>query len=366
MKKFLPYYLVTYLVVLMMIYPQDSILYARQAMNLCYEIIVPSLFPFFVCSGLLIYSGFSEKLSHLCRPIMKPLFNVNGCGAAALVLGTISGYPLGAVTACQLYDASYLSKSETERLLAFCNNSGPLFILGAVGTAVYNSPKIGIMLYCAHIAAALTVGIIFRFYAKEKHSAPDFEITQPELTFPEVFSNVLSNSISSILTVCGAVIFFSVISNIIVSQLPSRGILRTLIIGISELTNGVKSISELPVTLFNKLVMSAFVVGFAGICVHLQVMAVAAQRQLTLKPYIVGKILHGFIAAAYTMILFKLFPVTESAFKNNAPKMPAGFCMSSLYSVISIIFFAVLAWLFIFFGRAFAKNKKVSCKINAL
>ena len=350
MRKFIPYFRVLLITAAMLFFPGSSITYAKQAMDMCYNIIIPSLFPFFVCSGLLIYSGFAQSLSQFFRPVMKPLFNINGCGAAAFVLGIISGYPLGAVTACQLYNSGYLSKSETERLLAFCNNSGPLFILGAVGSAIYASSRIGIILYSAHILAAVSVGILFRFYARNKHSAPAYSIGQDRKSFSEVFSTVLSNSISSILTVCGAVIFFSVVSNIVAGYIPESSVIKPLFIGIMELTGGTKSISSADISLTEKLVLSAFVVGFAGICVHLQVMAVVSAHHLSLKPYIIGKIIHGILAAFYTLVLLKIFPQTETVFRNTQTAMNAGFCISSLYSVITVLFITLLASLLIIFG----------------
>lgn len=347
MKKYLPYLIVIFLISMMIAFPDKTIFYAREAMDMCYDIIIPSLFPFFVCSGLLIYSGFCESLAKICRPIMRPLFNVGGSGAAALVLGIISGYPLGAITACQLYESGYLSKSETERLLAFCNNSGPLFILGAVGSAIYSSHEIGITLYISHILAALTVGILFRFYGADKHKAPVYSINQPERSFSEVFSQVLTNSIFSILTVCGAVIFFSVVTNILTAKIPEESILKAFFTGIMELTGGTKNISQSTLSLTWKLVLSAFVVGFAGICVHLQVMAIVKKQGLSLLPYILGKLLHGTIAALYTLCYFKFFPPVETVFKNTSAAVDAGFYISSIYVGVGFIFLFLLAVLIV-------------------
>ena len=214
MRGFLKYYLFTFVTVLILINPQSALLYAKSGLALCSDVLAPALFPFFVCSSLLIYSGACRVVARWFRPVMRPLFNVGGAGAAAFILGIISGYPLGASCACKLYDGGYLSKTECERLLAFCNNSGPLFILGSVGIAVYNSPKIGIMLYLAHIAAALTVGVLFRFYKRGEVSAVPVPIYSSDDGIGEIFQKSLASSINSILTVCGAVVFFSVIANI--------------------------------------------------------------------------------------------------------------------------------------------------------
>lgn len=353
MKKTIPYISVAIVTVLMLITPKNSLENAHRSLMLCFDVIIPSLFPFFICSGLLIYSGMAKSISKFCRPIMKPLFNINSCGASAFVLGIISGYPLGAVTACNLYESGYLSKTETERLLSFCNNSGPLFILGAVGTAIYSNPKIGILLYIAHIFAALSVGFIFRFYASDKHSAPDYTINQSEQGFAETFSQVLNSSINSILTVCGAIIFFGAVSGTISGFLPKNGIAKALITAVLEMTNGINSISLLDISLTNKLLLSAFAVGFAGLCIHLQVMATVAKQHLSLLPYIFGKLLHGIIASIYTLILLKIFPQTLNVFsQSNA----GGYFASSLYSIISTLFCILLTVFVIIFS--FMAGKK--------
>ena len=187
---------------------EDAILYAKDAMYLCFDIIIPSLFPFFICSGLLIYSGFCESISKIFAPVMKPLFNVNPNGSSAFVLGIISGYPLGAITACQLYESNYISKTETERLLAFCNNSGPLFLLGSVGIGLYMGLDIGIMLYAAHILGAVLVGICMRFYSADKYCAPDYSLATEEISFAEGFRTSTVNAVNNILLVCGTIIIF--------------------------------------------------------------------------------------------------------------------------------------------------------------
>lgn len=341
MKKVLPYIFVAYITVMLLVFPENSIGCAKSAITLCRDVIVPSLFPFFVCSGLLIYSGFSQILAKIASPVMKPVFNVAGCGAAAFVLGIISGYPLGAVTACQLYESGYLSKTETERLLSFCNNSGPLFILGAVGVAIYQSAKIGIVLYISHILATLLVGVLFRFYKKDKHSAPAYPINMTDENFPQIFSKVLANSLNSILTVCGAVIFFSVISGAVLYHLPANDTIKSILTGFLELTGGTKAISETNLSLTAKLVLSAFTVGFSGLCVHLQVASIVAKHHLSLFAYISGKILHGIFSALFTLAYFTVYPPEISVFRHSEAALSAGFCMSSLYSVIGILFFVI-------------------------
>ncbi len=332
---------------LILIHTSATIEYAKKGLGICYEIIIPSLFPFFICSGLLIYSGFSQLLSKVLGHVMKPLFRINGSGGVAFTLGIISGYPLGAITTCELYEAGYCSKTESERLLAFCNNSGPLFILGSVGISLYHSPLIGWMMYIAHLLAAITVGIVFRFYKRDQYLGIPAAISQPKRTLGEVFSIVIQNSIKNILTVCGVIIFFSVIANLLINTIPAGGIAGAVFAGLIEFVTGVVGVSNSTLGLAQKLVVSSFIVGFAGLSVHFQVMGVVAQHGLSLKPYVFGKFLHGLIAALYMLVFLQIIPVAQSVFGPIQSPMimdsNGAFAVSALYVLTTVLCIIVLA-----------------------
>ena len=118
----------------------------------------------------------------------------------------------------QLYKQKLCTKTEAERLLAFCNNSGPLFIIGAVGTGLYHSPKVGIMLYASHILSALTIGLLFRFYKPKGKKSENKSYIAPVFAaenFSQLIGLVIKDSISSIAMVCGFIVFFSVFITII-------------------------------------------------------------------------------------------------------------------------------------------------------
>ena len=72
---------------------QDSV---RDALRLCADTIIPSLFPFFVLSVLLNRLGLPGMLSRLMGRAASALFGVSGEGASALFIGLTGGYPMGA------------------------------------------------------------------------------------------------------------------------------------------------------------------------------------------------------------------------------------------------------------------------------
>ena len=306
MKKTLFYIFVIAIIILIILRAEDVILYARDAMRMCYEIIIPTLFPFFICSSLLIYSGFGSVMAKLTSKIMRPLFNVPPSGAAAFVLGIISGFPVGSITCVQLYKAGALSKSEAERLLAFCNNSGPLFIIGSVGVAIYGKLSYGLILYLIHIITSLAVGIIFRSYNKNKHNSPPLVLTTTETPLGEIFSLSLTNASKNIISVCFCIIFFSSICRVLLS----------------------------------------FILGFSGLSVHFQVMTVTAQSGLSLKPYILGKLLHSLLAVITSAIVLRFLPLSTHVFSSAAPIMSASFITVVMMILIANIFISIVTLLF--------------------
>ena len=307
-------------------FPRESTEAAAKGVKLCFEVLIPSLFPFFVVSTLAVRLGVTEKLTRIFEPVMRPLFGVSGVCSGAMIMGFLGGYPVGARTAIALYENGECSKTDAERMLAWCNNSGPAFILGAVGAGVFASGSAGLLLFFVHILSSLAVGVLFRGFGKERIS-PKAQIKKRENSresFPAAFIGAVSSSFSAVLGLCGFVIFFTVIIRLLFLSglIPAaagllarvlspfgidRELAERLLTGMIELSSGVTSLSgaaaELPVS----MAMAAFMLGWAGLSVHCQVLSFLASSGLRFRGYILGKLCHGVISAALVFILSKLF-----------------------------------------------------------
>lgn len=116
----------------LVLFSKSNLIAAKNGLTLWANSVIPSLLPFFIASELLTYTNIINIIERLLNKIMRPIFNVPGCGAFAFILGMISGYPVGAKIVTDLRNNDFCTKREGERLLSFTNNSGPLFILGTV------------------------------------------------------------------------------------------------------------------------------------------------------------------------------------------------------------------------------------------
>jgi len=141
---------------------------AKKGLKLWANSIVPSLFPFFIATECLSKTNMPKILGKLLDKIMKPLFNVPGEGSFAMIMGWLSGCPIGAKIAVDFRNNNICTKEECERLLSFTNTSGPLFIIGTCGVSLFGNLLIGFLLFITHILGCITVGFIFKFWKKNK------------------------------------------------------------------------------------------------------------------------------------------------------------------------------------------------------
>lgn len=125
----------------LVIFSKQNLVATKTGLALWFNSVVPSLLPFFIATELLGYTNIVSKIGKLLNKIMKPIFNVPGIGAYAFIMGIISGYPIGAKIVTNFREQGICTKAQCERLLAFTNNSGPLFIIGTVGISLFANTR---------------------------------------------------------------------------------------------------------------------------------------------------------------------------------------------------------------------------------
>lgn len=346
----------------LLLYPSEAVSAARDGVELCINVILPSLFPFFVLSTLCVELGLIQALGKLTERLMRPMFRVNGACTGAFLLGIVGGYPVGARTAISLYEKKQCSKAEAERLLSFCNNSGPAFILGVVGAGIFSSSSAGLWLYGAHVAASILVGLVFRFYGDSASCSASPSLSPaPVNTFSEAFTGSVKSAFSSALNICAFVIFFTVVirlmfltgviahlSGFLAWLLKDLGIseqaVESILSGLIEMTSGVWSLRDMAASLGSRLCMAAFILGWAGLSVHCQVLSFIGASGLSTKTYFFGKLLHGAISAGLIYLLSKALHWNEpvSSYLANQVTTIAELDFGRALSVSTIT--AVLVW----------------------
>ena len=303
-RNFIPLLFFVFMLCLIF-FSKSNIMAVKSSLNIWINNVVPSLFPFFIATELLNNTNIPKQIGYMFNKIMRPLFNVPGVGAYALFMGIVSGYPVGAKIVTNFRNNNLCTKEEAERLITVTNNSGPLFILG------------------------LSVGIIFRFWKSRTRYSRNIDVLPKNLTFNslgEVISKSILSAIKSIVLIGGFVVFFGIVISILKNaQLfnfllillsPVFNILHIntdfiipVITGIIELTNGITMVSYVASkNLGINVVIAAFLLGFGGISITLQVLSIISKSDISIKPYMLGKLLHGILASFYTFLIISFLP----------------------------------------------------------
>ena len=385
-RNILPF-LFLLLAIFLVVFSKSNLIAAKNGLILWANNVVPSLFPFFVITELLSNTNLVYHVGKLFDKLMRPLFNVPGECAFAFVMGLISGYPTGGKIVADLREQEICTKEEGDRMLAFTNNSGPLFIISCVGVSLFGDSKTGLLLLFTHVLAAITVGIIFgNLSAKKGKNKECFstKFTPSSIKKTIKFSDLgkllgesIHNAISTILMIGGFIVIFSVIISILQNSYlldylakvfnPLANILgfdlrftKPILAGIIELTNGINMVANISIKAVSQnIIVCAFLLGFGGISVLLQVFSILSKTDLSIKKYITGKFLQGILAAIYTFIIFQLFPfLSLDVVLTCAPIAETIVYPINLFGINSYILLLLVLLFIIFIAFSHKDNKK--------
>jgi len=295
-------------------FPREVLTAARAGLMLWFENVLPSLLPFMIATHLLISLGFARFLGGLLRPVMRIVFGLPGEGGFALLMGLSSGYPLGAKTVADLLRDGMIKKRHAQHLLGFCNNAGPLFIVGVIGIGMFSNARIGYLLWAGHVFGAIVLGILLRgkyflhhhdeiiIHSKQNNHKMEL-LTDADISIAKVLGDAVKNAMEAITFVGGLIIFFSVVAHSISIILP-LWMLPTAV-GLLEITNGIQAAAQQGG--LAAIILTSALIGFGGLSVHAQAAHFLMGTGLRLKHYLICKILHALLATGITLFLYKIF-----------------------------------------------------------
>ena len=281
---------------------------AKQSLRTCAEVIIPCLFPFFVISYLAGAVGLPVYIGQKLHKPMALLFSTSGTGAGVFILGILGGYPLGAAVIADLVQKEDLTTEEGQKLLCFCNNSGPAFLIGAIGIGIFHSAPAGVLLYSVHILAAIITGMFLSGTKTPCLSSDTVFIASVNLS--SALPDSIARASTQIVQICGYVIFFGAV----VGTLEETGVFsalygplstytaltlqqaKALCSGILELGCGIGSLLNAPLSP-QSLSLCAFLTGFGGLSVCMQTAGMLVGTGLKLRYHILGRLCCAGIAA---------------------------------------------------------------------
>lgn len=325
--------------------PDRACSYAALALQLWFERMIPSLFPFMILSGLIVRLDFGKLISFPVYPLLGRLYRISRTMCTTLLLGFLFGFPLGAKTIAEQYDLGQLTKPQAQYLLAFCNNIGPVYLLSFalpfLGlSASADNPSAGSAVTAVFFGIPLLYGLVLRctIYRNADLSPEPFSSQTPRVkkTFhhskaersltaasqstqdtaeKSSFISALDNSVTSAcaaITRLGGYMIFFIVCNLLFEQ--SSAIIKnpagkiftikpaTAIPPILEITSGLSLSKD---ALSPALLMT--LITFGGLSCFAQTYTCIRDTDLSFGNYCLHKLLQSAIAFCLYSLLFSAF-----------------------------------------------------------
>lgn len=315
----------------LVVYPTGSSAGVIRGLKMCSSVIIPSLFPFTAVAIFIFKLGIVDRVSHFVSRPAELIFKMNGQELCVFIMSCIGGYPVGAQLIANLYRENKISRSRAEKLLSCCINSGPSYIILAVGTGILSSKDLGYLLFASSLTASVLIAIFVGFLYKNDGVVNNKLSKIKDLNISDIFVDATYEATSSMIKICSFIVLFSAIQGLIDEIITNKHI-KSAIIFFSEITNSIIS--------GNKNIFAiSFLLGFAGLCVHLQIIAICKDLKIKYLRFLIFRILHGTLSAVITYLLVKLFRITIPAISQGISMQPTSY--SVLFSV-ALLFCAVV------------------------
>lgn len=290
----------------LVIYPKETADGIKNGLLLLAENIIPSLFPFMVLSTYISSSPLIDFFAKILEKPAQKIFKTNAVALISVILGLLGGYPIGAKSAAEFYERGKLTENEVRRLLCWCVNPSPAFVITAVGTFMLANTKSGIILYFSCLSATLTIGFCTRFFSDGKSTLKTAESTVDR---KNIFVNSVSVGSEAMFSVCGWVLVFSAIAVLSDVFSPNKTV-AVLLKSVLEVTTGcgyaVSNGLPLPVI--------CAILGFGGLAVIFQIAPYTEKCNIQIKTFICVKIINGALSSFFCSQFLKIFPQSTAVF----------------------------------------------------
>lgn len=296
---------------LLLLYPDICLQGAKNGLILWFETVLPTLFPFMVLSLFMVRTGVSTRISKAFPSFLQRLLGISKAGTYPVLIGMLSGMPVGAKTVAALYEQGALSSSESEYLLCLCNNISPIFLVSFIGD------------YCLGLGAYRYILLIILYisaFSSAKILTPLWKgaspcpipasgnttsscQTSPRIPWSGALNAAIMEALQTLAFVGGYIILFSLLGNAALSFTSDRitGIAALLL----EITTGSSFLRTSAIySPAQKIILLGAFSSFGGLSGIAQTSSVITASGLSIIHYSIGKLVQALLAGILCCLFF--------------------------------------------------------------
>lgn len=302
----------------------------------CAYVLIPSLFPFMVLSGVFEQSRAADYLQKVLGPVVRRLFHLPACTACSVLMGFIGGYPVGAKMTASLLEQKRIDAKTAVRMLCFCVNAGPSFLITAIGSGLLGSLRAGCLLLCCQWISAVLIGLCLGSFYRGVRFEEEKE--RPKgLPLSIALVKGVQSGIHGMLSVIGYVLLFSAVMELLFAFWGTANPFILLVSGLLEVTTGC-----IQAAAGKNLVLIGFFVSFSGFSVFFQAISFFTERDFSVLPFFFSRLVHGAVTAGLVKAGITFFPqAADTVFSNFSQKCVPQLSDTPLVAVLLVVLCAV-------------------------
>ena len=287
-------------------FPDITVNAAGNGLILWFEQVLPSLLPFAILSNIMIASDILPSVIGFILPVLQKIMPISSSGAFVLLSGFLFGFPMGSKNCAKLLLDKKIERQEAEVLFMISNNMSPVFIQSYILGQQLNMPEYFKWSVCILYLPPVILGqyLLHKQYSKNIHKK---SASRSKINFQIIDAGIM-NGFETLTKIGGYIVIFSILASCFLI-IPIPNILRIVGIGIIELTNGIHYLSSTSLTPENKYVLAMIFTAFGGFSGIAQTSAMIKDTGLSIKKYVIVKLILAFIAGILSFLLMKVVPI---------------------------------------------------------
>lgn len=297
------------LFILFFTFPASVFEGASAGIILWFHKVLPTLFPFFVLSGMLTGTGAASWISRCFAPWICRIFSVKPQSVYAILCGFLCGYPVGSKVVADLSKKHLIGRKEGAYLLSFCNNTSPMYILNYLVLQIFQDSSLLIPTMVILMGSPVFCSFLFRrFYTLEEYDTGNIHGFEDNSTcnYSLLLDQTIRDSLENIAKIGGYIVIFSILNHIFMDLSSPSSALVAFFLASLEITNG----TELLHTAFRsfelRYIFILCLTSFGGWCCAAQTGSMIQGTGLRIFPYVIQKLITALVTSLSAFLYLRL------------------------------------------------------------
>ncbi len=307
MRKIIYLFLFIIIISFFLLYPKDAFLASSHGILLWFEQILPTLLPFSILSNIILSSNLFEAVQRFMKRKKFSLGSISPEEWFIIICGFLFGFPIGSKLTADVYQRGLISYDRAQTLCAFTNNLSPVFVSGFVCNSQFGQPAWIIPTYAVLYGPPFLIGIFFLVRNKQttivahKKSASRFQIDM------QILDAGIINGFETLIKLCGYIVIFSLVVSILTYCRFLPSFVRMLLIGNTEVTNGISVLSNYICNTDIKFILMIQFLAFGGVSGIAQTSSMILPAKLSIKKYVIEKMIFVFCSTILATVMCLFF-----------------------------------------------------------